>query len=175
MNKKILSTVLALSVVLLAVPNVYVACATPSTHVSGTQLLNLFTGVTVLDQLPAGKSDNLKLTTSITDTWIGDIAGTTTYESTWIVHDFDPGPPPGGTPNIHETIFFSTVSVLGKSGSLKLVVNLGGSKGVFSWTILSGTGELANLHGNGIYYSTDIVDQNFNQVYVYEGQVHFDP
>ncbi len=175
MNKKILSITLALCAILLAIPNVLTAFANPSTYVSGTQLLNLITGVTVLDQSPAGKSDNLKLTTSITDTWTGDIAGTTTYESTWIVHDYDPGPPPGGTPNIHETIFFSTVSVLGKSGSLELVVNLGGSKGVFRWTILSGTGELANLHGNGIYYSTGLIDQNLNQVYAYEGQVHFDP
>ena len=138
--------------------------ATPSTSVSGTITL---LGVDVLGASLAGKSDNLKVTTSITVMWAGDIAGTTTYESTWMVHDFVP--PAGGTPNIHEIIFFPTVTVLGKSGSLTLEVNLGGSKGVFRWNILSGTDELVNLHGNGIYYLTGGI------MYAYEGQVHFDP
>ncbi len=173
MNKKSLSTILALSAVLLAVPYICIAHATPSTHVTGIQYLSLIDGVTLLGQSPAGKSDNMKVTTSITDTWTGDIEGTPTYESTWIVHDFDPGPPPGGTPNIHEQIFFSTATVLGRSGSLTLEVNLGGSKGVFRWTIVGGTGELGKLHGTGIYYATGT--EGPFALYDYEGEVHFDP
>ena len=83
-------------------------------------------------------------------------------------------PPLGGpdtTVNIHEKINFESVTVLDKTGSLTLAVCLGGSKGVFHWTIIDGTEELANLHGNGLYWLYD----RDTGLYLYEGQVHFDP
>jgi len=38
-----------------------------------------------------------------------------------------------------------------------------------TWVIISGTGDLANLHGQGTWWNSP------GQVLVYEGQMHFDP
>ena len=168
MNRKVLVTVLGLVVVLLATPFIGMVYATPPISVSGTQTLNSFTPLG--PPVPTGNGGNALLTALVDVTWVGDIDGHTVYEGKLMLHNFVP--PAGGpdtTVNIHERIFFQTVNVLGKVGSLTLNVNLGGSKGVFRWNVLSGTGELANLHGNGVYYQTGL------STYAYEGEVHFDP
>ena len=169
MNRKILLTVLALAAVLLATPYIGMVHAKPPTFVSGTQMI---TNYIPLGDVPKGKSDNVLSTATLFVTWSGDIAGDTEYEGLLMLHKWVP--PLGGpdtTVNIHERIYFPTVTVLGKTGSLTLAVCLGGSKGVFRWTVIDGTDELANLHGNGIYYVTDPE----LGIYYYEGQVHFDP
>ena len=38
-----------------------------------------------------------------------------------------------------------------------------------TWRIMGGTGELANIHGNGVIYSNGLLDVH------YEGQIHFSP
>ncbi len=168
MNRKLLLIVLGLVVVLLATPYIGTVYAKPSTPVSGTQTLNNF--IPLGPPAPEGKSANALLIAMVDVTWAGDIAGHTVYEGKLMLHNFVlPAGGPDTTTNIHERIFFQTVNVLGKTGSLTLVVNLGGSKGVFRWNILSGTDELANLHGNGVYYQTGV------STYAYEGEVHFDP
>jgi hypothetical protein len=168
MKRKLLGiTVFLLAVAMLATPLVGMVYAKPSTPVSG---VNILTGFTPLDSLPKGKSGNAVSTALLDVTWEGDIAGSTTYEGILMLHNFDPitmlGP--DTTINIHERIFFPTVTVLGKTGSLTMEVNFGGSKLEFRWTILSGTGELVNLHGHGTYYLVE------TPVYAYEGEVHFD-
>jgi hypothetical protein len=172
MKKKILLTVLALTAVLLATPYIGMVHAKPSTAVSGTIVI---TGYVPLEILPRGKSDNLIMKVLLTAEFTGDIAGTTTYEAFMMLHNFIP--PMGGpdvASNIHEKITFETVTVLGKSGSLTLEANLCSHRpadSAWHWTILGGTGELANLHGHGTWAPENPGDL----VEYYEGQVHFDP
>jgi hypothetical protein len=66
-----------------------------------------------------------------------------------------------------------TGSVDGKTGTLELLFR-GTSPGAVddwngTWRILSGTGELANLHGNGVFWANGLMDVH------YEGQIHFAP
>jgi len=169
-NKKILGVFVSLlAVAILATPLLGVAYAEKPTFVSGTQMI---TGYVPVSEVQKGKSDNFLSIAMLSVTWSGDIAGDTEYEGVLMLHNWVP--PMGGpdtTANIHERIYFETVTVLGETGSLTLAVCSGGSKGVFRWTIIDGTEELANLHGNGIYYVTDM-EQG---LYDYEGYVHFDP
>ena len=169
MNRKILLTVLALAAVLLATPYIGMVHAKPPTFVSGTQMI---TNYIPLGDVPKGKSDNVLSTATLFVTWSGDIAGDTEYEGVLMLHKWVyPLGGPDTTVNIHEKINFESVTVLDKTGSLTLAVCLGGSKGVFHWTIIDGTEELANLHGNGLYWLYD----RDTGLYLYEGQVHFDP
>jgi hypothetical protein len=156
-------TVFLLTVAMLATPLVGMVNAKPPTLVSGEQSV---TGYTPIADVPRGKSANVLSTAMLEVTWTGDIDGVATYEGILMVHNI---PVPI---NIHEKIFFPTVTVNGESGSLTMQVsaNLGRGQDVFRWTIIDGTGELANVHGNGIYY-LDLA----TGIYYYEGQVHFDP
>jgi hypothetical protein len=151
-----------LSMAMLATPLIGTVYAKQPTFVSGDQMITAFTPV---DDVPIGNSDNHISTATLEVMWSGDITGLATYTGTMMVHS-EPVPM-----NIHEKIYFETVTVLGKSGSLTLEVNanLGRGQDVFRWTIINGTDELANLHGNGIYYLDEV------PFYLYEGQVHFDP
>ena len=165
MNKKVLGiAVVLMTVAILATPLLGIAYAKKPTFVSGTQMI---TGFIPIDDVPKGKSDNVLSTATLFVTWSGDIAGDTEYEGVLMVHSMDPV-----AINIHERIYFEDVTVLGKSGSLTLQVcaNLGrGVDAGFRWTIIEGTGELANLHGNGRYWLDEA------PFYDYEGYVHFDP
>ena len=140
------------------------AVAKQPEFVSGGQMIM---GYIPVDDVPKGNSDNHVSTAMLTVAWTGDIEGVAVYEGILMIHSIDPV-----AINIHEKIYFEDVTVLGKSGSLTLQVcaNLGrGVDAGFRWTIIDGTGELANLHGNGRYW---LVEAPF---YDYEGAVHFDP
>ena len=172
MNRKTVFAVLALTAVLLAIPYIGMASAMPSTTVSGAIMV---TGYVPLEILPKGKSDNVIMKVLLTVEFTGDISGTATYEAFWMLHNFVP--PDGGpdiATNMHEKITFETVTVLGRSGSLTLEANLCSKRSPnrgWHWTILGGTGELANLHGHGMWAPEvpgDLVE-------FYEGQVHFAP
>ncbi len=61
----------------------------------------------------------------------------------------------------------------GKEGTLEFLF-VGFSPGALddwngTWRILGGTGELANLHGQGVFWSNGLMDVH------YEGQIHFAP
>lgn len=168
MKRKVLGIVVVLmAVAILATPLLGVAYAKKPEFVSGTQMI---TGYEPISEVQKGKSDNFLSIAMLSVTWSGDIAGDTEYEGVLMLHNWVP--PMGGpdtTANIHERIYFESVTVLGETGSLTLAVCSGGSKGVFRWTIIDGTDELANLHGNGRYWVTEA------PFYDYEGYVHFDP
>jgi hypothetical protein len=166
-RKVLVFFIVLMTIATLAIP---LANATPPTSVSGTITITNFVPL----GLPSfkGKSGNEILTGMMSVTWAGDIGGDTTYEAVMMLHKVLPIEGPDTTINVHETIFFPSVTVLGKSGSLTLQVNANlaaHGRDEFSWTILSGTGELVNLKGQGIYYLVS------TPVYNYEGQVHFDP
>ena len=170
MKKNVLGiAVVLMAVAILVTPLLGITYAKKPTFVSGTQMITAYIPV---EEVPKGKSDNVLSTATLFVTWSGDIAGDTEYEGVLMLHNWVP--PMGGpdtTVNIHEKINFESVTVLDKTGSLTLAVCLGGSKGVFHWTIIDGTEELANLHGNGLYWLYD----RDTGLYLYEGQVHFDP
>jgi hypothetical protein len=163
-NRKILLTVLALAAVLLATPCIGMAHATASTTVSGT--IEMVMGIPA-DIKPKGQSDNLVMIMDLTEHWQGGIEGISTTEATWMLHNWVP--PAGGpdtTLNIHEKLVFQTVTVLDETGTIVLKLNIENGNGY--WTIISGTGGLANLHGQGTVSLAAMP-------YTYTGQVHFDP
>ena len=168
LNRKIVFAVLALTAVLLAVPYIGIVHAKPSTAVSGAIIV---TGYVPLEILPKGESGNVVMKGMLTVMFVGDIAGSTNYEAFWMIRN-DGGTATGA--NMHEKITFETATVLGKSGSLIIEANMGSNRppdAVWHWTILGGTGELANLHG----YGTWAPENPGDIVEFYEGQVHFDP
>ena len=66
-----------------------------------------------------------------------------------------------------------TGTVVGAAGTLELLF-IGTSPGALddwngTWRILSGTGELANLHGKGVFWATGLGAVH------YEGKIHFAP
>jgi hypothetical protein len=165
-NRKILLTVLALSVVLLVTPYIGMVHATSSTTVNGT--------IEVITETPLKtiqlRDGNQIMIFAITEHWIGDIdaIGSTT-KSIWLTHNlFLPVPPADFTINIVEILTFQG-TVLGKSGTFTMAIYLHFSlaPGYGNWVILGGTGGLAHLHGQGT------ISSPVPYSYTYTGQVHF--
>jgi hypothetical protein len=127
---------------------------------------------TYLSAMRAGESDNVILDVIVTATWVGDIAGTSTSDSRWVLH-YLPTPGAVGTNNLHGV---NTVSatVDGKSGTLIILLTASRSPNddaaYGTWVILSGTDDLANLHGHGTTGPSGTPG-----VSAYTGQIHWDP
>jgi len=157
-NRKALLIVLTLAVVILATPYVGMVYATSSITVSGTIVL---VGVIPVEVITKGKSDNQVMIMDLTEDWQGGIEGISTTLAVWIVHGgYETGL------NVHEKLAFETATVMGKSGSLLLELDIEAPDG--HWTIIGGTDELANLHGQGTLSLAAMP-------YSYTGQVHFAP
>jgi hypothetical protein len=118
---------------------------------------------------PAGVSGNVILVVTGNDVeWTDDLAGdglagTGTANGHFLVHNY--GTPDGwfSARNIHTL----EAEVDGQSGTLT-IISAGTTQG--HWRILKGTGELANLHGQGTWETVTAP-----VLYSYEGRVHFDP
>ncbi|HLN44503.1 MAG TPA: DUF3224 domain-containing protein [Candidatus Sulfotelmatobacter sp.] len=127
---------------------------------------------TILSGTRAGESDNVILDVVVNAIWVGDIAGTSTSDSRWILH-YLPTPGAVGTNNLRGV---NTVSatVNGKSGTLIILLTASRSpddvEADGTWVILSGTGDLANLHGQGTAGPSGTPG-----VTAYTGQIHWDP
>ncbi len=161
-NRKIPLTVLTLAVALLAAPYVGIVSAKPSTTVSGTIALVV---VVPLGIVPKGKSDNQVMIMDLTEDWQGGIEGISTTIAIWMIHaGLEPGV--GRGLNVHEKLAFESATVLGKSGSLLMELDIEAPDG--HWTIIGGTGELANLRGHGTLTLA-------TAPYSYTGEVHFEP
>lgn len=185
--KKIL-TVLALALVMLALP--MSAVYAQPTSVSGTVIHSIPSDY-VCER--AGDSNNVICIEKFYQTWTGDIAGTSREElkQEWILHDLVPcdecAPQYMLSPcmeglcvcataafrcNFHELLTFDSPTVLGTQypgDSLTIQSNVQTDKGG-NWVIISGTGKLKNLHGNGTGAITPMDVPS-----PYTGQVHFDP
>jgi hypothetical protein len=125
----------------------------------------LVTGYTIYDTRYAGESDNVFVSLSLRGRFTGGISGSYTSESCWIRHN-------AGLPDVwtivHGVDFISPATVMGKTGTLDFMLNGKSAEGG-NWVIIGGTGDLANLHGQGTYSPAG------GAVVNYEGQVHFDP
>jgi uncharacterized membrane protein YecN with MAPEG domain len=171
---KMLSTMfVALSVALLFSMSMSVVHATRSVQVTWTSTA---TGLSVQGGSIAGKSDNRFLDLSLTAMCAGDIVGSYTSDSNWIIQNWITGVPlllQPGPVYVHAIDYFS-VTFEDKSGTLAILVNhvyypsLGSSEG--TWVIISGTDALANLHGQGT-----TLDPPGPGPTTWIGQVHFDP
>ncbi len=141
-----------------------------STHiqVSGSIII---TGATISANA-AGESDNRMVHISSTGMYTGNIAGIYTGEALWIVHNvsgsFMSGA--GVSRNTHNVATFSSATVMGKTGTL--VIMLVGNPAGESWVVIGGTGELEGLHGQGTLAMTGAM---MGKVANYEGTIHFDP
>jgi hypothetical protein len=163
---KLFTAVLVLTIALLATPFIGTVFAQPTTVNGNIAVVSAGTS----DFKFAGKSGNAIVKFEISDGWTGDINGVGSGLSTWNCHGV-PMVTPGWSINIHEKLVFTTAEVQDKTGSLTMEVNLYSSEAGASghWTILSGTDELANLHGQGT------ILQVAPYSYVYNGQIHFNP
>ena len=152
-----LLTLIALSTLVLAPAT---ANASPPTEVSGTYE---FVKTSILDIRQAGGNTIIKDVANLDQ--YGDIEGSAIFERTIILHS-------DGKYNV-QGIDTITASVGDKSGTLTLWITGTGDMiaGTVQckWTILSGTGELANLRGQGTLTGVS------NVAGTYSGQIHFDP
>ena len=157
--------VLALAVVLLATPLIGMVHAEPPTPVSGT--IEFASVVPMGPPKVAGKSDNRIRMFTIVEEWSGDIEGVGIAEARWTIHNA-PLFSPDAWINAYAIITFTDVTVLERSGSLTIKLVMQGAEDVGHWTIMEGTGELANIHGQG--WGSIETDP-----FIYTGLVNFDP
>jgi Protein of unknown function (DUF3224) len=161
-DRKILLTVLALAAVLSVTPYIGTVHATKPTSF-------VFTcypyHADLVDYRQAGKSGNWIYDIVVDSTLTGDITGTDVAHNHWIVHS-------DGSLNIQLECTSTIDSFMGKSVSGTLNYKLDGSGDASgsegTWVIISGTGDLANLRGQGTFTGTLVAVE-------YTGQIHFDP
>ena len=165
MNKKALVLFLGLLTITMLATTISVAFATKPMKVKGTW--TIATGTVYKD--PEGNSDTLIETHEDTITLTGDIEGTGTgdYDRRLVFHNYSPIPPwqvtQQGIITIHATVDE-------KEGLLYIKTVANSQKSPDGqWTIIGGTEQLVNLHGQGTFsHLTPLM-------FTYEGQVHFDP
>jgi hypothetical protein len=162
--KKRLLTLLTLSVILsvLSIP----ALAGPPTAASGVWL---YTPYIVSMRFADG---NTFLKTFEDGIWTGTFEGVSTEDGHVVIHST-------GFWSFRGTVSFSQVTVDGKSGTLEMHV-VGSRPDVFTdwqgrWVILSGTGDLATLRGQGTWWGPGAPDVGQQGTIYYAGQIHFEP
>ncbi len=158
MNKKIM--VIALAVAMLAVPISAVYARKPML-VAGTMSP---AGMPTIVTSQPGKSDNLVLEISNSMAWVGSFVGSSTAQVHWNVIKSSDEEAPGHHMS-GKSVWILDAVYDGKEGTLIIK----GDQGI--WRIISGTGELANLRGQGTF---SIINPDI-MLMGYEGQVHFDP
>ena len=164
MNKKVLGIIVVLMAAALLSISLPFACATKPMDVNFKRMMTS----TSIEGRRAGKSDNVILNIAATHLFTGDIAGTGAADARWIFHNF-----PFGPVNVHVVETLSSVTVMGDPKSGTLTIRLDFIRDPTdtiegTWVIISGTDELANLHGQGTVFGP-LGDAS------YSGQVHFDP
>jgi hypothetical protein len=166
------ATMVVLMIAVILGTSVSLAMATPSMNVSGKFKATPIPGTSIIRD--AGT--NLFIYREANGYWTGGISGTTHGHQNIISHGWNGLPPPASTiewSNVNIESFMASALVDGKTGSLTLhFVGKGYADGtnVGTWKIMSGTGDLANLHGQGSWWKAPADLESS-----YEGQVHFDP
>ena len=161
MNRKILITGLVLAVVLLATPYIVIVYAEPFTTVAGD--------IEFIDEFwlgpPIMAGNNRIRMRGIVEEWTGDIVGISSTEARWIIHNA-PLSNPDAWIIAHAILTFSDVTVLGQTGDMTIKMEVVGTE--CHWTIIGGTGGLANVHGRGTASTS-------TSPFTYTGMIHFDP
>ena len=162
--KKMLLTLLTLSVILsmLLIP----ALAGPPTAAAGVWK---YTPYIVAVRVADG---NTFLETFEEGEWTGTFEGESTEDGHVVIHT-------SGFWSFRGTVSFSQVTVAGKSGTLEMSV-VGKRPDVFTdwqgkWVILSGTGDLATLRGQGTWWGPGSPGVGQQGDIYYAGQIHFEP
>jgi hypothetical protein len=153
--------VFLLTLLLMVTMSMTVVNAMPPTTISGKWSM---TGGTFTEK-SAGNSNNEFLQGTGTGNFMGSISGPFTSDAYLIIHN-------SGLSNqwtvMHVVITISPANVMGKTGTLEFMFN--GKQGEGGqWVITGGTGDLANLHGQGTWSPTG----GFPQI-AYVGQIHLD-
>ena len=155
-----LLTLISLAVLILTPATAY---GSPPTEFSGT-----FTSGPVIPLGPPQQADGNLIVKQIEyGNLAGDVVGPFTFERTVIVHS-------NGKVNMHGVMTVEPVSIfdIDISGSTYTqIMNARIVAGTIQgqWTILSGTGDLANVHGQGTFTGSPRVGGT------YSGKIHFDP
>lgn len=155
-SKSLITFLIVLLLVTLAVP----AHAGPPENASGLWVYE----PTVVDIKEAG--GNTFFYTTEVGIWTGTFEGDSTEVGVVVWHS-------AGFNSYKGTVSF-VGSVDGKSGTLTMLAvgkkpdRQPGTEWEGTWVILGGTGDLANLHGQGVWWGAS---RNIN----YTGNVHFDP
>jgi hypothetical protein len=127
---------------------------------------------TIVSSRQAG--NNLFLEATDTATWTGAFEGTSSEEYVVVLHGVtgDFGDPDFSfeKANYKGTVTFTAA---GGAGTVEILFVGKATESLADWTgtwrIIDGTGELANLHGSGVFWNNAPRDIH------YEGQIHFDP
>ncbi len=115
---------------------------------------------------------NTFLTTSEEGIWTGTFTGNSTEDGKVVIHC-------SGMWSFDAIVSFHDVTVAGKSGTLEMTV-VGGRPDASSnwtgrWVILSGTGDLASLRGQGTWWGPGAHGPGtWGDIY-YSGDYHFEP
>ncbi len=154
---KLLNLSPALLLLMILMPN---AQATHSMPVEG----NWQYAMNIDSIRPAG--DNMVLKVTETGSWTGDFSGSSTMQVSGVLHS-------KGFITFEGIIYFEG-SVLGKEGTL--VIQYSGrvtstNEIVSQWIILSGTGDLDGLKGQGVLSGVGGPGDNLQ----YSGNVHYSP
>ena len=115
---------------------------------------------------------NLFLTITEIAEWTGTFTGVSADEGKAVGHC-------NGDWSVNEIMIFDVVEVDGKFGGLKLSIVGSRPAGVDDWyghwVILNGTGELANLRGQGNWWGPGAPDPFSPGTIFYDGNYHFEP
>ena len=115
---------------------------------------------------------NLFLSITEIAEWFGTFAGWSEDEGKAVLHC-------NGDWSVNEIMTFEEVIVDGKTGGLILSIVGSRPAGIDDWyghwVILKGTGDLANLRGQGNWYGPGAPDPFSPGFIEYDGKYHFDP
>jgi len=163
-KKSVMFLLVILMIALLAVFPVPVS-AGPSENVSGLwQYQPFLEGIRFAD-------GNTFMETFENGKWSGTFSGTSTEDGKVVLHS-------SGAWSFRGIISF-VGEVEGRSGTLTMIA-IGTTPDDFTdwtgtWVILSGTGELANLHGQGTWWGPGAADFGVWGDIYYSGEIHFEP
>jgi hypothetical protein len=164
--RKLSLTLLAALMILVASALAMPVQAGPPTPAEGLWQYQPF----ILDVKEAGC--NTFLTTFENGMWTGTFEGTSTEDGKVVIHC-------SGAWSFNAIVSFSEVTVDGREGTLRMSVGGGRPDGDSEWegkwVILSGTGELATLRGQGIWWGPGAPDVGVWGDIYYSGQIHFEP
>jgi hypothetical protein len=177
MRKMLSATLLMCIVALLSVLFTPTVLATKPTYVSGSLA---YDPTIVGSKLADG---NLHLETTEEGVWSGGLVGESWDEPCRVVihkvvFDAEGNPESWNFRRYTAISTFETATVGSKSGGL--VMRLHGKDSgpgtdwLGKWVILSGTGELANLHGQGTWWGPGFPPGIPEETIFYEGRIHFE-